>query len=671
MKRQMMLREWQLWHTYASYFTRPLPSLESVAANLVKWSIAECAVTSDGLAWWNNDDVKEPKKRTDRRRNTVGHGKIVFEASHDRREARIVLPDGIRGYAAESVMQWAWARQSENLLFGEGPLPPRYVLAKLGVCVFKSSAPHGVRLGVYPELKIYDSGVIIVQFRMFSPDSPIAVPTFVDTYVNASLAGFEYVLVPPGIVAWAPMASPEDGIFRFYRRPYTAFTQWRHQRVLEDHVRVEDFGDFEFELVSLTLPQDYAFASAAIKRGMPELRREITEAMRSRAARHGIVLASDLSYVGLSSEAGSQPDRITDTIAEDSKHPGSRNFNIEHIKEDVVAAGRQAGEHFSRKLRQTVQPATARSPETFQTVALLIMEVVGYVASTRTTGPCSGLRMAIAGPGTINHIGAHWTGRPNTHLFRFSDQASSAEENLTRHSDAFGAIATRTSILEGAKRWLPEDTREFDDYSAHIGLAGSLWVHSRRSLDRRGPSHGHINRALLVYEQQTKVELLEYGYMLHRRIADRVMQGGGPYTDRASELLEAQRDLADFEWSLQDTGHFGEVRNQLEAGWAAFGIPRLRQRIADALRVRQEAASYRQSLASTRWSAFLALVAGLLAVPPLVDILIDPLWKLFDLPRPASAEVYALFLALVGFGAVGILLLVGYTWARRVRLPRF
>jgi hypothetical protein len=168
-----------------------------------------------------------------------------------------------------------------------------------------------------------------------------------------------------------------------------------------------------------------------------------------------------------------------------------------------------------------------------------------------------------------------------------------------------------------------------------------------------------------VFEHQAKVELLEYGYMLHRRIADRVTDNSLSADRVAPALLAAQRDLADFEWALQDTGRYGEVREQLEAGLTAYGVPKLRERVAGVLRVRQEAALYYGGLAAGRWAAFLGLVAGVLAVPPLADAIVRPAWQLLGLPRPAGPDSFALLVSVVALGLVTVLLVAGYAITRR------
>lgn len=161
-------------------------------------------------------------------------------------------------------MDWSWARYSEILLFGEGPLPPRYVWEQIGACTFTTLVPPRRKLVVYPQIKIYETGVVLVHFRMFSPERPLGVKEYINQFVNASLREFRWVTVPPGVAAWAPMAVPEANIFRWYRRPWTAFAQWHHQRFLAEHVELAEIGDFSFRQVSLGLAQDHALAERVV-----------------------------------------------------------------------------------------------------------------------------------------------------------------------------------------------------------------------------------------------------------------------------------------------------------------------------------------------------------------------------------------------------------------------
>ena len=119
--------------------------------------------------------------------------------------------------------------------------------------------------------------------------------------------------------------------------------------------------------------------------------------------------------------------------------------------------------------------------------------------------------------------------------------------------------------------------------------------------------------------------------------------------------------------AVQDTGKFGEIRALLLDGWSAFSVPGLRSRIAEIVRVRREAVANNTSKMTTRWTVFIALIAGLLAVPSTVEAVMKPLWKYYGLPRPANADLYQLLLVGISIASIGLLLSGGYLWSRRVQ----
>ncbi len=101
---RLVLREWQLWNTYASFYRAPLPPLEAVPERLVRYGVAECAVTSDGREFWSADDERAPVRRGDRRREPIGRGTVGVERTHTRLSAEFRIPPGVEGheYALQS-----------------------------------------------------------------------------------------------------------------------------------------------------------------------------------------------------------------------------------------------------------------------------------------------------------------------------------------------------------------------------------------------------------------------------------------------------------------------------------------------------------------------------------------------------------------------------------------
>lgn len=697
---RLVLREWQLWHTYTSAYVQPIPHLESVARNLVRWGVADCAIASEGVAFWCNgrsdldagiDGSAETTFRPRRadERKAVNRGEVKLEPAHDWASARVVFPSGVSSWAMEIMGSWAQTRLAERRLFGDSPLPPAYVWAQLGACSLIADGPRRHQLIVYPALKLFATGVVIVQFRMMSPARSVYVDEYVRHYLNASLREFRWVAVPPGIAAWAPMAVPEEGIFRRFRLPHTAFLQWYHQRQVRRRSFTAHLGDFAFEQTLLGEAKQQAAVGQALKEAEPELERLVRDATLAAAAAQGIHLTDDFRIESIDQDVQSamldEPDSssgddvdpaiseregvdLPDLCRRRSAETQSERVAVdwERLEQDARRVSLIAAKRAGRALAKQAIASPAAGADTFSSVALTIMRVVGYVAVGRVRHPRRGVALAVIGPGVPNELINHWAGRPHTHLFRFANQTHSARENEVRFKGDLAGILARTppGMSEAPPLPLPPSSRLFDDMGAYLSIGGTLWIHTRRSLGYSVDDPGRLNRGYHIHDNQVKVELLEYGYALHRRIADRALRAPLNSAQAIEAMIQAQADLAEFEWALQDTGSFGEVRDLLEHGWSQYGVPKIRERVKSAIESRRELASFRRGRTMSRWMSFVALVAGILAVPPLADGVLRPAWSVMQLPRPAGSDGFTLLLVGTAVLFLGMALLAGYRWSR-------
>jgi hypothetical protein len=489
------------------------------------------------------------------RAKLLATGRVEITLATDWRKAKINFPPGLKTFALEGLYQSATLRYSELMLFGEGSLPPQYVHAHLAPCTLVSNE-HS--LVIYPQVKLFATGVVFVEFRLLAPRRPIPAKEFIEEFVNAPLQEFQQTYVPPGLAAWAPIATAEEGTFRWYRRPYMAYLGWSHKREVARRLTVAEHGDFTFQEILL-----------------------------------------------------------------------QRN-------------------------------ASDTTGETFHALALTIMEVVALLSG----GNRRGLWWLLLGPKSNASLGGHWTGRPHTHLLRFENQAEKASENEKRFGDDFGSIIARTSFSKPSegRRFLPRSSRPIEDFAAYLSLGGTLWVHTRRSLKEYGNvPWADANSGHLIHEHQVKAELLDYAYTLHRRIAEHTVDE----PRQLETVFEVQRELSRFEWAVQDVSRFGEIRELLEEGWNAIGVTRLRTRIAEMLHLSQTEITHRDAVTGNRRTAFLAVLAGLLAVPPLASVVVGPLWRLLGLPLPRGTDATDVLLAGVAVLLVGLVMAVAFWWTRR------
>jgi hypothetical protein len=340
---------------------------------------------------------------------------------------------------------------------------------------------------------------------------------------------------------------------------------------------------------------------------------------------------------------------------------GSRHPSVVHPEESIERNSQELVDRVARTVL-TKHPAV---PEKVHTLALTLMRVAGLVAATHRRGARRGMRLGLFGAGKPNDVGGHWTGRPHVHLIRFADQANRASDNEARFDCDFGAILARfvPQDRELGRKYLPKSSRSMDDFAVYLTEALTLWVYPSQKNSSGSEKEGDPNRDKLVHEHQVKAELLEYGYALHRRIAERATNPKAT----ATQLFFAERDLSGFDWSVQDTGRFGEIKDMLADGLVAFKVPALQARIAELIRVRRELAVTRAQEKSYRWTGVLTIVAGFLAVPALADVVVKPLFRRLGWWLPQNADSAQLFSVVVATVGTALILSLGYWWSNRSR----
>lgn len=648
----LRLEEWQLWHTFSSFLALPLPPLEDVARNLVHFGVAECAATSKGDAWWNTDEPSIPPLRAGHRTRPIAQGRVDVRVHAGGERATLNIPATPNPYERECLFQFGQSRFGELRLLGQGPLPPHYVQAFLGPCRFHRHHDDGRASQVYPCIKIFETGVVLVELRMFSPPESMPAQRFIERYLNASLDEFWPLEVPPGVAAWAPSAALHPAGRSFLARWKFARLQHLHERAVTEGTSIKAEGDFVHQYFSLST----ATVQELAMRRMLEIRATV---------RHNVLKAA-LERLSRPEHRGGDGGSVVQSTEGAAPAPSAATYsdvNSDERRRESISAvvDEELGREWERAYTEAAAEAADSIPESFSGFALTLMSVASYVAGLLVSAPSGGLRRLL-GRASTNAVGPYWHGRPHVHLIRFARQADSAAENEARFGNDFGAILARTHEAWALGRhFLPNSTRRFDDFGEYLSGGAILWVHTTRSTE--ASEHPDLNRGGLLHAHQAKAELLEYGYALHRRLAHQAMSTEPELLD----LLRTQRELADFEWAVQDTGTSGETRDSLAAGWNAFGIAQIRDTVAELLRVRQEVVAHADATVSSRWNAVLGVLATILAAPPLADYIVSPLWVHLYGSLPSGMLWSKLGPVGVAFGLVGAIVVSGARWSTRVR----
>jgi hypothetical protein len=542
----MLIRDWDIWHTYSSFLNVGHIDLMQLGEALVESGVVPCVLHRDGRTWWRTGQGTR-------------RGSTHVELNPRRIGAKITLEvdgggeTGLEGYAAEAWYQASHFRFNELRLCMEGPLPPPYIRAVLGEFHLNSSE-EGFGVILYPIVKIFDSGVILVQFRTIAPDRDIPIDEFIRRHVNLGLIPFDEVEVPPEVTDLAARAYYHSVIkWPLHLRLFLNKVERQHRRAVAEKTKEIRSGDFIAWLTPLP-----------------------------REGGHGDTLAS---------------------------------------------------------------------------LAQMIFSIVGFVGSD----PRSGVSFLLLGQRRIILPGNYWCGRPHIYLLDFEGQKSSATENVKTFSREFGWIHGRHpgGSSEQGLRYLPEDMRHFDDYSTFLSQTASLWVWSNAGKERQ-EEWADLNRGHLIYEQQATIELFEYGYMLHRALHARVEEA-----ESSAQIHELRWALNHLQSSIADATHFGETRELLHAGWEKAGVSDLKARIVEGLSIRSDQTAVRDARESERIGRWLIIVFGVVAVPPIANEVLSPLWVLLGWWQPELESAASLFFIAIAITLVAAVVASVSVWSKK------
>jgi len=278
--------------------------------------------------------------------------------------------------------------------------------------------------------------------------------------------------------------------------------------------------------------------------------------------------------------------------------------------------------------------AEDRQKESLSSLALTIFNSVAYLISNSPKG----LKYILFGNPIISEIG-YWFGRPHIYLCKFNGQQNISSKNENLYKEHFAHIMLRSSKFPSniALEHLPTDSRYAEDYSAYIGITASLWVWSKMGLERT-KEYIDANRGHLIYEQQATIRLLEYSYLLYRKMYDK------SYDIRnIKDVINARKELISLEQYLEETSKFGEIRNLIQNGLNELGVQNIKNRIDELLKIKEFEVSNRDRRTAERIGRTITIIFGLIAIPTIANDILKPLWFLIDAPLPKTEDSIDLF----------------------------
>lgn len=465
----MKIRDWEIWFSYTTYLDGTVPDLHEAAKILIDTGLAVCAMHQNGRTYWRTGQEIRSGTTTMSTDDRLSRGR--FRLKCDSGSA----PD-LRGFGKEAWFQAAQFRFGEMRLFREdAQLPPPYVRLFLGQFSLAKAAEN-CTITCYPVLKLYETGVLILELRVLSPHQDVDCEEFIRSYVDLPRTSFDDVQVPPGIAKLAAEAwhlSQEQASLRERGRLVAALAA--HRKAVDELTGTRKSGSFLFDLAPLT------------------------------------------------QEAG--------------------------------------------------------RGDTFASISSMVFSEVAYLLGKPR-------RLATYlpwGPRSTLQIGQHWVGRRYIHLIRFGPQGETASRNEELHRSCLERIiaGSPSTLHAGNTNALPTSSRSFEDYGIYVSQTGMLWVWTEESLARQ-PNSENTNYGPMLYEHQALAELLDYAFILHRALLERVLG-----RTKLEDVLRFRHQLAVLKHQFFETSNFGEIQDLLRNGWAAMGMKDLQDQISDNLSIRE------------------------------------------------------------------------------------
>ncbi|PEW67022.1 hypothetical protein CN448_19020 [Bacillus cereus] len=180
----MIIKDYDIWYTYSQYFLNEEIDLEKMAKTLVKLEIADLVVSSSDIAYWIFDEelcvenvgVKYPKSNF-----------MTFSK-----------PPNMNQLQAEFYEQaYKFEFHQRNLFTEMLNVKNRYIRAFLGKIYLKN---EDMVVALYPQVKIYENGVVLLSLRKFCGNDDIPVGDFINNYVNLFTERFQELWMSSGIV---------------------------------------------------------------------------------------------------------------------------------------------------------------------------------------------------------------------------------------------------------------------------------------------------------------------------------------------------------------------------------------------------------------------------------------------------------------------------------------
>ena len=181
LEKSMQITKWEIWKTYSTYTNRTfnIGELKKLSEILVKNNIVTSIFSSDGSVIWKDDEKVKKDKIFDWNSFSENLGLLKK------------LPD----YAAEGIFQFYLMWNCEERILKNMHFDYPYLKGFLSPINVTFTTGHTKLL--YPQLTIYNTGILNLTFRIMSPDMfDYELNSFIYNEINSSNLKIKYLEMP-------------------------------------------------------------------------------------------------------------------------------------------------------------------------------------------------------------------------------------------------------------------------------------------------------------------------------------------------------------------------------------------------------------------------------------------------------------------------------------------
>lgn len=241
--RKMQIMDWDIWHVYSTFFIEEIMPLEEIAGLLVKYDFCNNIFSSEEEIFW--------KQGKNIYREAINIQKKGYE-----RKAKVNLPYKKIDYNLEGF------NQSFKMFFYESDIfnsiyfnSFTYIRCFLEPIYLYEQKSYKI---LYPQIKIYDNGVVLITYRVISSKKQISVDNFIPEYLNLYKHNFDSILLSPGLLKLIYRAFLLDeivmGNFRGYK--FGKKVNFVDEKIDSNSIVINE-GDFTFNLTPIGTVLEY------------------------------------------------------------------------------------------------------------------------------------------------------------------------------------------------------------------------------------------------------------------------------------------------------------------------------------------------------------------------------------------------------------------------------